>query len=101
MSAASWPRSISVVIPTLNEATELPETIRLAGVCPEIFEIIVVDGGSTDGTPRLAEQLGCRVFQSPPGRGAQMRLGAAQARVMSCCCCTRIRIFPRTPDAPS
>jgi rSAM/selenodomain-associated transferase 2 len=73
------PRSISVVIPVLNEATALPETIRRAGACPEVCEIIVVDGGSTDGTPGLAEQLGCRVFASPPGRGAQMRLGAEQA----------------------
>jgi len=57
----------------------LPETIRCVRACAEVSEIIVVDGGSTDGTPRRAEELGCRVLPSPPGRGAQMRLGAAQA----------------------
>ena len=77
--AASWPRSISVVTPTLNEAAALPETIRRVRACAEVSEIIVVDGGSTDDTARIAQELGCRVFPSPPGRGAQMRLGAAQA----------------------
>jgi rSAM/selenodomain-associated transferase 2 len=38
-----------------------------------------VDGGSRDGTVRVAEDLGCRVLQSPPGRGGQMRRGAAVA----------------------
>ena len=73
-------RSISVVIPTLNEAAALPETIRCARACAEVSEIIVVDGGSTDDTVRLAVDLGCRVFPSPPGRGAQMRLGATEAK---------------------
>ena len=72
-------RFISVVIPALNEAVALPETVRRARASAEVSEIIVVDGGSTDGTPRLATELGCRVFPSPRGRGAQMRLGAAQA----------------------
>ena len=73
-------RSISVVIPTLNEAAALPETIRCVRACAEVSEIIVVDGGSTDDTARLAQELGCRVFPSPPGRGAQMRLGATEAK---------------------
>ena len=72
-------RSISVVIPTLNEADALTETVRLACASGEVSEIIVVDGGSTDDTARLASELGCRVLRSPPGRGAQMRLGAAHA----------------------
>jgi rSAM/selenodomain-associated transferase 2 len=73
-------RTISVVIPTFNEAEALEETIRRVRAVPEVEEIIVVDGGSRDGTGELAARLGCRVLASPPGRGRQMRLGAAQAR---------------------
>jgi rSAM/selenodomain-associated transferase 2 len=71
--------SISVVIPTLNEAQTLAETLsyarKVAGVC----EMIVVDGGSQDGTPELARTLGCRVLSSGRGRGKQMRVGAMKA----------------------
>jgi rSAM/selenodomain-associated transferase 2 len=80
LSSPVLPRTISVVIPTLNEAQALPETLAHLQLVPEITEIIVVDGGSRDETVRLAETAGCRVFTSPPGRGGQMRLGAAQAK---------------------
>jgi rSAM/selenodomain-associated transferase 2 len=73
------PQTISLVIPTLNEAEALPETIRRARVIPEVSEIIVVDGGSQDGTREIAGHLGCRVFESAAGRGGQMRLGACEA----------------------
>src|SRR5439155_6964599 len=73
------PRTISVVIPTLNEATALAETVRRARAIPEISEIIVVDGGSNDATRQIAAQLGCRVLVGSPGRGGQMQRGAAQA----------------------
>ncbi len=43
-------------------------------------EVIVSDGGSTDGTRAIAERLGARVMGCPPGRGAQMDAGAAEAR---------------------
>jgi len=73
-------QTISVVIPTLNEAESLPDTVHRALVNPEVCEIIVVDGGSQDHTKDVAKELGCRVLESPPGRGGQMRLGAAQSR---------------------
>jgi rSAM/selenodomain-associated transferase 2 len=73
-------QTISVVIPTLNEETSLSETVRHARTNPEVCEIIVVDGGSQDDTRTVAERLGCRVLESPPGRGRQMRLGASGAR---------------------
>ena len=73
------PRAISAIIPTLNEASELPETIQRLRCIPEISEIIVVDGGSSDATREIAAQLGCRVLSSAPGRGRQLRLGAGAA----------------------
>jgi rSAM/selenodomain-associated transferase 2 len=73
------PRTISVVIPTLNEAQALSETIRRAQSLLEVTEIIVVDAGSSDGTAAIAARLGCRVIAGQGGRGAQMRLGAQQA----------------------
>jgi rSAM/selenodomain-associated transferase 2 len=74
------PATISVVIPTLNEASELPETIRRARLNAEVCEVIVVDGGSGDGTVAVARDLGCQVLESGGGRGGQLRAGAARAR---------------------
>lgn len=70
---------LSIVIPTLNEAAQLPETLHHARAVPEVQEIIVVDGGSADATIKIAEELGCRVMTSPPSRGGQMRCGAKGA----------------------
>jgi rSAM/selenodomain-associated transferase 2 len=71
--------SISVIIPALNEADSLPTTISHLRQNEAIREVIVVDGGSSDRTPEIAEQLGCRVLASKPGRGGQMRAGANAA----------------------
>lgn len=71
--------AISVVIPTLNEAAELPETLRRLRKVPEVGEIIIADGGSRDATIELARANGCRVVDCPPGRGRQLRAGAALA----------------------
>src|SRR6266536_766574 len=53
---------LSVVIPTVNEARELSEAVHRAQANPEVREVIVVDGGSRDGTPELAGQLNCRLL---------------------------------------
>jgi len=74
------PRTLSIVIPALNEATTLPETIRRARANPEVREIILVDGGSSDATRAVAEELGCRILAAPSGRGGQMRAGASQTQ---------------------
>lgn len=71
--------NISTVIPTLNEAAELPETLRRLRLVPEVKEIIIADGGSGDGTTRLAEAAGCVVVSSATGRGRQLRAGAERA----------------------
>jgi rSAM/selenodomain-associated transferase 2 len=64
---------ISVIIPALNEARELPETLaRLRGA----HEIIIADGGSEDGTQYLKQVT---IIRAPRGRGLQMNAGAAAA----------------------
>lgn len=69
--------TVSVVIPTLNEESCLAATLRqLRQERP--LEIIVVDGGSSDATCRLAEAADLLVH-SDPGRATQMNRGAAHA----------------------
>ena len=71
---------VSVVIPTLDEADRLAALIEGLLREPELAEIIVADGGSTDDTPALAERLGARVIGTGRGRGRQLRAGADAAR---------------------
>lgn len=67
---------ISVIIPTLNAVSDLPATLRALDPADEI---IVVDGGSTDGGPDLALASGARLLRSPAGRGVQLAAGAEEA----------------------
>lgn len=74
---------ISVIIPTLNAAAGLART--LDALIPAtrdglIKEVILADGGSTDETTDLAEGYGARMVTASPGRGQQLREGAAAAR---------------------
>ena len=71
--------SISGVIPTLNEAATLPEALAVLGRAAIVREVLVTDGGSTDGTTSLAEAAGARVVAAPRGRGSQLAAGAAAA----------------------
>lgn len=73
---------ITLVIPTLNAAAQLSGC--LAALTPGrqrglIAEVIVADGGSRDGTREAASAAGCRLLESPRGRGRQLREGAAAA----------------------
>lgn len=70
---------ISVVIPALNEAERLPRLLVALDREPELREIIVADGGSNDGTPVIAKQLGASVILTERGRGGGLRAGAAAA----------------------
>src|SRR5260370_5452248 len=70
--------SISVIIPTLNEESCLEDTLlRLRQQRPH--EIIVVDGGSSDATCRLARAADL-LLHGQRGRAAQMNVGASHAR---------------------
>jgi rSAM/selenodomain-associated transferase 2 len=70
---------LSVIIPALNEVENVADTISAIRAVPGV-EIIVVDGGSGDGTPDLAENYGATVLRTGPGRARQMNHGAEQAR---------------------
>ena len=68
---------LAVVIPALNEAQRLPLLLAdLAQAPPTLIrELVVVDGGSGDGTPLIARMAGAQVLQSPASRGQQLRRG--------------------------
>jgi rSAM/selenodomain-associated transferase 2/rSAM/selenodomain-associated transferase 1 len=70
--------AISVVIPALNEASQIAATLSPLVRTPDV-EIIVVDGGSTDATVAVARADGVRVLESRPPRSIQMNAGAAAA----------------------
>ncbi|MGB9119647.1 MAG: glycosyltransferase family 2 protein [Candidatus Angelobacter sp.] len=71
---------ISVVIPVLNERASLPATIAALRACGGIAEIIVSDGGSTDGTVAwLQAQPDIVLVRSIRGKGPQINVGAAAA----------------------
>ncbi len=73
--------ALSIVMPVLDEAADIEAALaalkpyRQCGV-----EVIVADGGSTDGTPGLARTHADRVVTTPRGRSFQMNAGAAVAR---------------------
>jgi rSAM/selenodomain-associated transferase 2 len=72
---------ISLVIPCLNEAATCVRRLEdLQHLRREGHELILVDGGSEDGTLELSRPLVDLAMASPPGRAAQMNLGAEAAR---------------------
>lgn len=73
---------LSIIIPTLNEATHIALLIRhlYSNALHQPIEIIVTDGGSSDNTIAKAKQAGAKVVISPKqGRSEQMNYGASYA----------------------
>lgn len=72
---------ISIIIPVLNEASVIVQTLSpLQPLRQKGHEVIVVDGGSDDDTMFLSKPLADEVIQSPRGRSRQMNTGATLAR---------------------
>ncbi len=69
---------LTIIMPVLNEAVDIVATLEpLQALRAQGHEVIVIDGGSQDGTPRLAAPLADRVLTSSRGRAHQMNVGAA------------------------
>jgi rSAM/selenodomain-associated transferase 2 len=73
-------KRLSIIIPTLNEAEGIAATLESLGELRRRgHEVIVVDGGSSDGTAKLAAGLADWVLAAGPGRAGQMNAGARVA----------------------
>ncbi len=71
---------LSVVIPTLDEAENIGALLERLSRTPGVSEVVVSDGGSTDGTRKIVRASQARLVESEPGRGIQLRAGAREAK---------------------
>ena len=75
----SFVSTVSVIIPTLNEADRIGDTL-FALERTLVHEVIVVDAGSEDATREIAAESECRLVTTDrPGRAAQLNLGASES----------------------
>lgn len=74
-------RTFSIIVPVLNEAAGLAElAAHLAPFSRAGAQVLLVDGGSDDATPALAQHAGLHVIRSERGRAQQMNAGAAHTQ---------------------
>ena len=72
--------TLSVIIPTLNEANHLPLLLADLNAWPYGFDLIIVDGGSKDLTTQIAHMQGANIIKSlKKNRGYQLKIGASHA----------------------
>lgn len=99
--------TVSVVIPVRNGGRSFRHLVRSLvntreRMPPGDFEVLVIDSGSVDGTPELAEEVGFRVERIPPesfGHGRTRNLGVRLARGAFVCFLTD-DVLPVSPDWP-
>lgn len=76
--------TLAVLVPVLDEAPRLRRLLtplmQQARAAAAEVEVIVADGGSSDGSAELARELGAKVIQTERGRGLQLRAAASHAR---------------------
>lgn len=71
---------LSIIMPTLNEHALIEAQVRRTASLPGVAEVVVADGGSTDGTVARVPLLpGVRVVTARRGRASQMNVGASHA----------------------
>jgi rSAM/selenodomain-associated transferase 2 len=68
--------SIAVIVPVLNEVERLPGLLKMLNGL-NVNEVVLVDGGSEDGSQKLLGQSEFRWLQSKKGRASQMNAGAS------------------------
>ena len=74
-------RTFSIIVPVLNEAAGLAElAAHLTPLTRAGAQVLLVDGGSDDSTPELAQHAGFQVIRSERGRAQQMNTGASHAQ---------------------
>ena len=72
---------ISIIIPTLNEANNLPLLLSDLSVIPKKGEILIIDCGSKDKTKDIAKIYGAKIYKSrKKNRGLQLSIGANNAK---------------------
>lgn len=72
--------TLSIIVPVLNESQALPALLeRLLPLQRQGCDILLVDGGSEDGTAQAAELAGFTVLRAARGRACQMNAGALRA----------------------
>jgi rSAM/selenodomain-associated transferase 2 len=77
------PAPVSIVIPALNAAEELPACLEhlMEGLGAGLIrELVITDGGSTDETRAIAQAAGAEWVSGAPSRGGQLRRGCAAAK---------------------
>ncbi|MEQ8703315.1 MAG: TIGR04283 family arsenosugar biosynthesis glycosyltransferase [Phaeodactylibacter sp.] len=75
--------TVSIIIPALDEAGHIGPLVQhlRENADDRVVDILVVDAGSTDGTPEIAAAAGATVLKAPQkGRSRQMNYGAQQSR---------------------
>jgi len=99
---------ISIVIPVINEVDQIRTAVERAW-SSGADDVIVADGGSTDGTLERLQDLECQLINSKPGRAVQMNTGAQASQAEAIVflhadnwlvdeACDQVRSALRNPD---